>query len=81
MKTENKRPRQQGERSNEALVRARAASGKTHAQVAREVGIAEAVYQRYEYNKNTPNVRTAIRIAQALGSTVEDIFGAATPGI
>lgn len=49
-----------------ALQAARAVSGKTQKQVAREVGISEAVYQRYEYGRNEPGVRTAIRIADAL---------------
>ncbi len=61
---------------NLKLRAAREQSGKTQAQVAKEVGIAEAAYQRYEHDKNTPNVRTAIRIARALNSTVEDLFGA-----
>ena len=50
---------------------AREQSGKTQAQVAKETGIAEAAYQRYEYGKNEPRVRTAIRIADVLG--VEDL--------
>jgi DNA-binding XRE family transcriptional regulator len=58
---------------------AREKSGKTQAQVARESGISELSYQLYEYNKREPGVRTAIRIARALDSTVEDLFGAATP--
>ena len=58
---------------------ARKMSGKTQVQVAKEVGIAEVVYQRYEYSKSIPSVRTAIRIARALGSTVEALFGAAPP--
>ncbi|MBC3938550.1 XRE family transcriptional regulator [Anaerotruncus massiliensis (ex Liu et al. 2021)] len=58
---------------------AREASGKTQAQVARETGIPEQMYQRYEYDKCEPGVRTAIRIARVLGSTVETLFGAATP--
>lgn len=58
---------------------ARDACGKTQAQVAKEIGIAEAVYQRYEHNKCEPRVRTAIRIAKAVNSTVENLFGAATP--
>lgn len=52
---------------NLKLQAARIASGKTQKQVATEVGIPEAVYQRYEYGKNEPGVRTAIRIADALG--------------
>ena len=57
-----------------ALKAAREASGKTQAQVARETGISEQAYQRYEYDKNEPGVRTAIRIAKAVGSTVENLF-------
>ncbi len=58
---------------------AREASGKTQAQVAKEAEVAERMYQEYEYDKREPGVRTAIRIAQALDSTVEALFGAATP--
>ena len=45
---------------------ARIQSGKTQAQVAKEAKVG-------------PGVRTAIRIARALGRTVEELFGAATP--
>ena len=58
---------------------AREKSGKTQAQVAKETGISEAQYQNIEYYKSEPRVRTAIRIARALGSTVEVLFGAAAP--
>ena len=58
---------------------AREASGKTQAQVARETGITEQMYQRYEYDKCEPSVRTAIRIARALNNSVENLFGVATP--
>ncbi len=57
---------------------AREKSGKTQAQVAKEAGIAERLYQSYEYEKNEPKVRTAIRIAKAVDSSVEELFGAAT---
>lgn len=60
---------------------AREQSGKTQAQVAKEIGVSELSYQRYEYDKREPGVRTAIRIARALDSTVEELFGAATPDI
>lgn len=53
---------------------AREASGKTQAQVAREVQISERVYQSYEYGTYEPGVQTAIRIARALKSTVEKLF-------
>ena len=71
-------PEREG-KMNMALRAAREASGKTQAMVAKEVGIAESVYQRYEYDQNEPGVRTAIRIARALDSTVEELFGMAIP--
>lgn len=49
-------------------------SGKTQARVATEIGISETHYQNIEYEKTTPNVRTAILIAQALDTTVEKLF-------
>lgn len=58
---------------------AREASGKTQKQVAELAGVAERQYQDYEYDRFEPGVRTAIRIARALHSTVEELFGAATP--
>ena len=67
------------EQVNMELRAAHEKSGKTQAQVAKETGISEAQYQNIEYDKNEPRVRTAIRIAQALNSTVEALFGAATP--
>ncbi|MCD4835644.1 helix-turn-helix domain-containing protein [Phocea massiliensis] len=58
---------------------AREASGKTQAQVAKLAKISESQYQNIEYDKSEPGVRTAIRIARVLNSTVENLFGAATP--
>ena len=62
---------------------AREASGKTQAQVAKEAGLPEQMYQRYEYDKCEPGVRTANRIARAVNSTTEKLwgFGAATSNI
>lgn len=54
---------------------AREASGKTQAQVAKAAGTSVRVYQLYEYGSSTPNVRTAIRIARALGTSAEALFG------
>ena len=62
---------------NVKLRAARERAGKTQAQVARDVGIREAVYQRYEYGVNEPSVTTALRIARSLGDTVEALFGEA----
>lgn len=53
---------------------AREKSGKTQARVADEAGIAQRLYQAYEYGKNEPGVRTAIRIADAVGVTTYEEF-------
>ena len=53
---------------------AREKEGLTQKQVAEKIGISEMSYQRIEYNKQTPRLQTAIRIAQALNSTVEKLF-------
>lgn len=53
---------------------ARIACGLTQATAAQKAGIAERLYQSYEYNEREPGVRTAIRIAKALETTVESIF-------
>lgn len=59
---------------------AREKAGKTQAQIAKAVGIAEAAYQRYEYDKSEPGVRTAIRIADALGvQDLRELFGERDP--
>lgn len=63
---------------NIGLRAAREKSGKTQAQVAKNVRVAERTYQYYESGRKEPGVRTAIRIAKALNSTVEELFGAAT---
>lgn len=63
---------------NTRLKSARAKSGKTQAQVAKEAGVDVRLYQAYEYGQNEPGVRTAIRIADALGvSDVRGLFAAA----
>ena len=55
------------ERVNVKLQLARKKAGKTQERVAKEAGIIVAQYQNVEYDKSTPNVRTAIRIADSLG--------------
>ena len=59
---------------NVILKAAREVSGKTQKQVATETGISTMAYQRYEYDEREPGVRTAIRIAKALNSSVEELF-------
>lgn len=62
------------EQVNMTLRAAREQSGKTQAQVAKEANISTAQYQNIEYNKSKPSVRTAIRIARAVNSSVEALF-------
>ena len=60
---------------NTVLQFARERAGLTQAQVAKKIGITEQTYQRYEYGTSVPNVRTALRIADALGLTdLREIF-------
>ena len=66
---------------NLRLQAAREKSGKTQAQVAKEAGVSERLYQRYEYGQNEPGVRTAIRIANALNVTdLRELFDAPLSG-
>ena len=60
---------------NTILRETREKRGLTQVQVADQAGITEVCYQRYEYGKTNRAVRTAILIARAVESTVEEIFG------
>ncbi len=66
---------------NTRLQATREASGKTQAEVAAESNITVIAYQRYEYDKREPKVRTALRIAKALNTTVEQLFAVADDNI
>ena len=57
------------------LEKARIETGYTQQEVANIVGIQKQQYQRYEYGENEPGATTAIAIAKALNSTVEDLWG------
>ena len=59
---------------NAKLKGARSDSGKTQAQIAREVGVTARAYQYYESGERIPGVNTALSIARALGCSVEDLF-------
>lgn len=57
---------------------ARERSGQTQTQVANAANINPVTYQRYEYGIREPGVRTAIRIADALGVLdLRELFEAA----
>jgi len=53
--------------ANESLINLRKSKGYRISDVARRAEISEAGYTYYEQGKRTPSVRTAIRIAGALG--------------
>ena len=48
--------------------------GLTQIQVAEKANIATRQYQRYENGERMPKAKTAILIAKALNSTVEELF-------
>jgi len=48
--------------------------GLSRKAVARAVGISQMAYYRYEKGVRTPAVLTAIKIAEVLKSTVEQLF-------
>lgn len=52
----------------------RKAQKMTQPQLAKKVGILYQALQVYEYGKQIPSVDTAIRIARALDTTVEELF-------
>lgn len=49
-------------------------SGLTQVQVADKANITEISYQRIEYGTQRPSLDTAILIAKALNSSVEELF-------
>ena len=59
-----------------ALKAIRESSGLTQAQIAQKAGIATMTYVRYENPKyrRTPPVETAIKIAKALNTSVENLW-------
>ena len=59
---------------NERLKAQRKKAGLTQKQVAKQAGITERAYQRYEAGTVFPDVRIAKKIAKALSCLIEDIF-------
>ena len=55
--------------------RLRQEQGLTQDVLARSVGLHRAAYTRIEQGHRTPNVLMGLRLARALGSTVEALFG------
>lgn len=61
-------------RLNNSLKNRRDKTGLTQVQVAKKAGITVRAYQYIEADERVPNAYTAQLIAQALGTTVEDLF-------
>lgn len=59
---------------NTKLQFARERARLTQTQVAKQAGVTERAYQFYEAGRKKPRVDTALRIADVLGTTVEEIF-------
>lgn len=59
----------------ENLKNLRQQKGLTQNELARVAGITENAYQNYEHRKRIPNAVTANRIARALGTTSEMLWG------
>ena len=59
---------------NSKLKAAREKIGLTQTQVASIANVTEISYQRMEYGKQTPRLKTAFIIAHALQSTVDELF-------
>lgn len=59
---------------NKVLQQKRQDKGFTQVQMADLCNIAERTYQSIEANKSKPNVKTVLKIAELLGSTVEELF-------
>lgn len=57
------------------LKKVRKGTGLTQMEVAKKANVSIRGYQNYEAGIRVPNVRTAILIAQALNSSVEECFG------
>ena len=62
-------------KKNDTLKATREQSGKTQAEIAKEIGILKEVYQKYEYGMSSKTISTAIKIAKALNSSVEELWG------
>lgn len=64
---------------NHKLRERRKELGLTQKQVASRLYVTEQAYQRYEILETCPNVITAIQIARALRTTVEELWGHLAP--
>lgn len=64
---------------NTALVEARKAARMTQAELAAKAGVDRTTYVHIEHGARVPSLNNALRIASALGRSVEDLFGHLVP--
>lgn len=53
----------------------RLAAGLTQKEIAAIAGVTIACYQKYEYGSRIPDAKTAIKIADALHTSVKQLWG------
>lgn len=58
----------------------RAKKGLTQMQIADVLGCQQGLVSQYERGVYTPSVHNALRLARALGTTVEELFGGEVDG-
>lgn len=58
----------------------RAKKGLTQMQIADVLGCQQGLVSQYERGVYTPSLHNALRLARALGTTVEDLFGGEADG-
>ena len=58
----------------------RAKKGLTQMQIADVLGCQQGLVSQYERGVHTPSLHNALRLAHALGTTVEDLFGGEVDG-
>ena len=60
---------------------ARERAGLSQAALAARAGISRQAVGAVEAGRHAPSVDTALRLARAVGATVEEVFGAAPEGV
>ncbi len=60
---------------NTKLIESRIKAGLTQVEVAKKANITERAYQNYELGMRIPKADVAVRIARAVKSTVEELYG------
>ena len=58
----------------ENLIKARKNKSLTQKHLAQQLNISERHYQNLEYGKFNPSIKTALRLSEILGVTVNELF-------